>query len=169
MLRVLDSRLIFASTAMAVVSVLWWCRAQRSASPALALRLATAVVDGGRVDEITEIINVAYRVAEEGVLASDRMIPAETRRLISAGQLMLAELGGELVGTVQVKFMDVDFSKKAEFGLLSVKEGCRKQGLGGQIIGQVEALCKVRGCAALILDLLYRQVYTVVQPLVAPT
>ncbi|HEY1277860.1 MAG TPA: GNAT family N-acetyltransferase [Thermoleophilaceae bacterium] len=109
--------------------------------------------DGGRVEELTTLINDVYEGAESGLWrnGATRTTAAEVTALIQAGELTVATRSGRIVGSVRVHDVGADAS---EFGLLVAAEDQRGAGIGRALLDFVEARGRNRGLRAMQLELL---------------
>jgi ribosomal protein S18 acetylase RimI-like enzyme len=103
------------------------------------------------VEEITAMINAAYAAGEQGMWRPDtpRILEAEVRSLLDAGELMILRRNGALAGCVRVHTLD---AVTGELGLLSAAR--RDSGVGRELIALAEAWARERGLAGMRLSLL---------------
>jgi GNAT superfamily N-acetyltransferase len=103
------------------------------------------------VEQLTAMINAAYAAGEQGMWqpGTPRILKAEVRELLDAGELMLLRREGELAGCVRVHALDTE---TAELGLLSAAR--RDSGVGGELVALAEAWARGRGLTRMRLTLL---------------
>ncbi len=109
--------------------------------------------DGALVAAITELVNAAYALGEEGIWrdGARRVTAAEMAGLIGAGELVVAILEREVVGCVRVRRLD---GRTGELGMLAAAPRCWGSGLGRLLIEHAERLSRARGLDTMRLDLL---------------
>src|SRR4051794_6446193 len=81
------------------------------------------------VTRLTDLVNEVYAVAEAGMWqpSARRTDAAGIERMLRDGSLILAELDGEIVGSVKTELMG---DGVGEFGILVADPKQRGQGLG---------------------------------------
>lgn len=106
------------------------------------------------IEELCRMVNAAYLPAEKGMWMNDfpRTHMDEMRIFIQQGRLLVAELGGEVVGLVVVQLMVAE--RMAEFGMLVSALNYQKLGIGTQLIEKVEVWAKEQQLPQLRLELL---------------
>jgi GNAT superfamily N-acetyltransferase len=90
---------------------------------------------------LVPLINRAFEV-ELQFFTSERIDLEETLKHFQKGTFLLAESGGRLAGCNYVELRN----ESGYFGLLSVDPQHQGRGLGRQLIGQAEDLCRDAGC-----------------------
>jgi GNAT superfamily N-acetyltransferase len=97
--------------------------------------------------------NEVYDDAESGMWKrkGTRTNPAEVERLLRAHALILAEIDGGLVGSVNVNLMDDGIG---EFGMLVADRNRRGEGIGSALVVRAERWARERGCHTMRLELL---------------
>lgn len=115
-------------------------------SPAMAM-------DERLVDEITDLVNLVYVTAEEGlwVDGATRTTTMEMREMIAADQLAVAWMDGQIVGCVRIQQLD---DGVGEFGMLAAHPARRGEGVGRELLEFAERRCRQRGLATMQLELL---------------
>jgi GNAT superfamily N-acetyltransferase len=110
-------------------------------------------VEAGVVKCLSDMINGVYDVAESGMWkrAGTRIEPAAVERLLRAAALILAEIDGELVGSVHVSLMGEGV---AEFGMLAADPSHRGAGIGTALVRHAESWARQQGCHTMRLELL---------------
>jgi N-acetylglutamate synthase-like GNAT family acetyltransferase len=103
----------------------------------LPIRIATAA----DAPQITEVINAAFRVAEEFFMDGNRIAQAEVEESLTKGAFLLAESDGKLNGCVYVEMR----GERSYLGLLSVDPTSQQSGLGSQLMIAAERYCRERG------------------------
>jgi predicted N-acetyltransferase YhbS len=91
--------------------------------------------------KITDVINAAFRVAEEFFIDGLRIGQAEVEQLLGKGAFLLAETGDKLSGSVYVEMRGA----RSYLGLLSVDPASQKSGLGSLLMNEAENYCRQRG------------------------
>ena len=88
-------------------------------------------------EQITTLINSAFRPAEEFFVVGDRIDNEGVRDLLATGKFLLAETEGTLVGCV---YVEPRFTHDAHsyLGLLSVDPARQHSGLGSQLMDAAE-------------------------------
>ena len=109
--------------------------------------------DAGLADELAELINVVYAVAEEGLWSDGfkRTTPSELSALIAAGQIATATVAGETVGAVHVEDLEDD---AAIFGMLAADHAHRSLGVGRALVDFAEQESARKGLSTMRLELL---------------
>ena len=97
------------------------------------------------------MINAAYAAGEHGMWqpGTPRILEAEVRALLDAGELLIARRDEALAGCVRVHALD---EETAELGLLSA--AVRDGGVGGELVALAESWARERGLARMRLTLL---------------
>lgn len=106
------------------------------------------------IEDLCRMVNAAYLHAEKGMWMNDfpRTHMDEMRMFIQQGRVLVAELGGEIVGLVVVQLMITE--RMAEFGMLVSAPYYQKLGIGTQLIKKVEGWAKAQQVHRLRLELL---------------
>jgi predicted N-acetyltransferase YhbS len=92
-------------------------------------------------EQITAVINSAFRVAEEFFIAEDRITLEEVERLFTTGTFLIAEADSVLGGCVYVELR----GERSYLGLLSVDPSRQQSGLGSLLMTAGEKYCRERG------------------------
>ena len=103
-------------------------------------------------EEITTVINSAFRDAEKFFLEGDRVDVADVRNFLSSGKFLLAESEDTLLGCVYVEPRHVDSKRssaesqdRAYLGLLAVGPAHQQSGLGSALMDAAEDYCRALG------------------------
>jgi GNAT superfamily N-acetyltransferase len=130
-----------------------------SASISIELLDPAAARDSGLIEQLTALINDVYVTAEDGLWqnGATRTTPAEVSRFVDAGQIAVAEVDGELAGSVRVQALS---GVTGEFGLLVADPEHRGIGVGRALIEFAERHSHDRGLRAMQLELLVPRTWT---------
>jgi GNAT superfamily N-acetyltransferase len=114
---------------------------------------AVASSDAALVEELTDLVNDVYEVAESGLWRDDaiRTTTSEIADFIATGQIVVARRDGRIVGAVRVHDVGEDLS---EFGLLVAAQDERNTGVGRALLDFAEGDSRARGLRAMQLELL---------------
>jgi predicted N-acetyltransferase YhbS len=103
-------------------------------------------------EEITTVINSAFRDAEEFFVEGDRIDLADVLNFLSSGKFLLAESEHTLFGCVYVEPRYVDSNRssadsqdRAYLGLLAVGPAQQQSGLGSLLMDAAEDYCRALG------------------------
>ena len=107
------------------------------------IRIATA----SDSENITALINIAFRIAEGFFVNSDRITLAEVQQSFTTGAFLVAEDGSAMSGCVYVE----PRGERAYLGLLSVDPARQQGGLGSRLMAAAEEYCRER--AARFMDI----------------
>ena len=107
-----------------------------TASSPLQLRVATT----GDAEAITNLINVAFRRAEQFFIDEDRIELQGVLQLIENGEFLLAEENSRLVGCVSLE----PRGEGTYLGLLSVDPNLQQSGIGSRLVAFAEERCRER-------------------------
>lgn len=112
-----------------------------------------ASADGEVVAKLTEMINTVYAVAEDGLWrdGAARTTSDEVEGLISAGEIVVALLDDEIVGSMRLRELD---ERTGEFGMLVAAPDRRGFGIGRQLVRFAETGAMADGLAVMQLELL---------------
>ena len=126
---------------------------------AVALLHATAAEDPDLVGRLTNLINVVYEAAEDGLWlgGGQRTTPPEVAERVAAGEIAIATLGAELAGTIRIHEVAAG---TGEFGMLAADPAHRGIGIGRALIGFAEDLCRDRGLRSMQCELLVPRIGT---------
>jgi len=91
--------------------------------------------------QITDVINAAFRVAEEFFVDGMRISQEEVEQLLGTGAFLLADADEKLSGCVYVEMR----GERSYLGLLSVDPAIQKSGLGTLLMIEAENYCRQRG------------------------
>jgi GNAT superfamily N-acetyltransferase len=120
---------------------------------------AAAAANVGLVDDITDLVNRVYRVAEDGLWLDGavRTDVAEVAGLVRAGEIVVSRQDGELVGCVRVQHLDAE---TGEFGMLAADPDRRGTGIGRDLVRFAEQSCADAGRHTMQLELLVPRDWT---------
>jgi len=109
--------------------------------------------DTGLVDELAELINVVYAVAEEGLWGDGfkRTTAADLASMIAAGQIAVATRDGEIAGAIHIEDIGDDTTI---FGMLAAAFAHRSEGVGRALVDYAEQESAQRGRRTMQLELL---------------
>jgi GNAT superfamily N-acetyltransferase len=112
-----------------------------------------AAADTDLVATITELINRVYAAAEKGlwVEGAVRTTTTEVAEVIAAGEIAVARLDGQVVGSIRVQQLP---SGEGEFGMLVADPDRRGDGIGRELVRFAEELSWYRGLQVMQLELL---------------
>ena len=92
-------------------------------------------------EQITAVINAAFRIAEGFFIDSNRITLDEVHRYLDKGAFLVAEDSHGLSGCVYVELR----GERAYLGLLSVDPSRQQSGLGSRLMTAGEEYCRTRG------------------------
>ena len=98
-------------------------------------------------EQITDLINRAFRRAEGFFIETDRINLESVQELFKTGQIFVAESDGIVAACVYVE----PRGERAYLGLLSVDPTCQQSGLGSLLMNAAEEHC--RGLACRFMDI----------------
>ena len=107
-----------------------------SAPSPLQIRVATKA----DAKAITNLINVAFRRAEQFFIDDDRIDLPSVLRIIDSGEFLLAEENGRLVGCVSLE----PRGEGTYLGLLSVDPTIQQSGIGSRLMAFADDHCRER-------------------------
>jgi GNAT superfamily N-acetyltransferase len=110
-------------------------------------------LEADNVKRLSDLINEVYDDAESGMWKrkGTRTNPAEVECLLRAQALILAEIDGELVGSVNVNLMD---DGVGEFGMLVADRKYRGKGIGSALVDRAENWARNMACRTMRLEIL---------------
>ncbi|HXZ34210.1 MAG TPA: GNAT family N-acetyltransferase [Terriglobales bacterium] len=100
-------------------------------------------------EDITNVINAAFRRAESFFIEGDRIDSGKVCDLLKAGEFLAAFDGNTLVGCVYVERR----GERAYLGLLAVDPLRQASGLGSRLMTAAEEHCKKLGCGFIDLQI----------------
>src|SRR5262245_18618000 len=105
------------------------------------------------IKRLSDLINEVYDDAESGMWKrkGTRTNPAKVERLLRAQALILAEIDGMLVGSVNVNLMS---DRVGEFGMLVVDLNHRGKGIGSALVDRAENWARDMACHTMQIELL---------------
>jgi GNAT superfamily N-acetyltransferase len=105
------------------------------------------------IKRLSDLINEVYDDAESGMWKRKgaRTNPAEVERLLRDQALILAEIDGALVGSVNVNLMREGVG---EFGMLVADLNHRGEGIGSALVDHAENWARDMACHTMRLELL---------------
>jgi GNAT superfamily N-acetyltransferase len=101
-------------------------------------------LEADKLARLSDLINEVYDDAESGMWKrkGTRTHPAEVERLLRARALILAELDGMLVGSVNVNLLSDGIG---EFGMLAADRRYRGRGIGWALVQHAERWAREAG------------------------
>jgi GNAT superfamily N-acetyltransferase len=122
-------------------------------APRVELLAAGVADDASLMDDLAGVINHAYAIGEDGlwVEGATRTTPAGVAELVRSGGMLMATLGGEVVGCGFVRPLD---ATTADLGLISASPERQGAGVGREIVRSAEELVRSRGVTTMQLELL---------------
>lgn len=103
-------------------------------------------------EEITTVINSAFRAAEEFFVEGDRVDVGDVLNFLGSGRFLLAESEDTLLGCVYVGPRQLDSNRsppesqdRAYLGLLAVGPAHQQSGLGSMLMDAAEDYCRALG------------------------
>ncbi len=115
--------------------------------PALVAGVTFRRGDKADVSAATAVINDAY-LREAWLLPPPRITEAGLHEELRDGELLIAEIGGQIAGCVRFRRREDD----AYFGLLAVAREHQGRGLASLLVGRVEDAARASGLPAVRLD-----------------
>jgi predicted N-acetyltransferase YhbS len=101
------------------------------------IRIANSADD----EKIKNVINAAFKIAEEFFVDSNRITLAEVQQHRASGAFLVAESEEAITGCVYVE----PRGERAYLGLLSVDPARQQSGLGSRLMEAGEEYCRERG------------------------
>ncbi|MET9263977.1 GNAT family N-acetyltransferase [Amycolatopsis sp. NPDC004079] len=128
-------------------------------TPEIAVLPPSAAEDAALVALLTELVNTVYAKAEAGLWAgsADRTNASEMAGLVRAGEIAVARLAGDVVGSVRIQRLAEDLG---EFGLLAASPEVRGAGIGRELVRFAEDHWRAAGCTRMQLELLVPRGWT---------
>jgi GNAT superfamily N-acetyltransferase len=123
-------------------------------------QLPSAVGDDvALMERIADLTNEVYAVAEDGLWTegATRTTAEEVAELTRAGQIAVARLRGQVVGSVRIQRLD---ERTGEFGMLVADPAHRGTGIGRELVRFAERRCRAEGLRAMQLELLVPRAWT---------
>ncbi len=119
----------------------------------------TAGADVTLMERISELTNEAYAVAEAGLWmdGATRTSVGEIVELTRAGQIAVARVDRQVVGSVRVQRLD---ERTGEFGMLCADPAHRGVGIGRELVRFVERKSRAQGMSTMQLELLVPRDWT---------
>jgi len=110
-------------------------------------------LEADNIKRLSDLINEVYDDAESGMFKrkGTRTDPAHVERLLRARTLILAEIDGVLVGSVNVNLLS---DGVGEFGMLVADRSYRGSGIGSALVEHAELWARQQGCHTMRLELL---------------
>jgi GNAT superfamily N-acetyltransferase len=123
-------------------------------APKVTTRFPVAAdLEAANVERLSGLINEVYDDAESGMWKrkGTRTHPAEVERLLRGRALILAEIDGLVVGSVNVNLLG---DGVGEFGMLVADRRFRGVGIGSALVEQAEGWARQQGCHTMRLEIL---------------
>jgi GNAT superfamily N-acetyltransferase len=110
-------------------------------------------LEADNIERLSDLITDVYDDAESGMFKrkGTRTNPAQVERLLRARSLILAEIDGVLVGSVNVNLRSEGVG---EFGMLVADRKYRAFGIGSALVERAEQWARHQGCHTMRLELL---------------
>ena len=99
------------------------------------------IASSADAEQITAVINAAFRIAEEFFVDGNRITLDEVHQFLDKGAFLVAEDAHGLSGCVYVE----PRGERAYLGLLSVDPSRQQSGLGSRLMTAGEEYCRTRG------------------------
>jgi GNAT superfamily N-acetyltransferase len=111
------------------------------------------------VQQVADLVNAVYAVAEEGlwVDGAARTTTSEVAGLIRAREIAVARLDGRIVGAVRIQRLD---DATGEFGMLAAHPAHRGLGIGRDLMRFAEGASRAAGLGSMQLELLVPREWT---------
>lgn len=111
------------------------------------------------IKRLSDLINEVFDNAESGMWKRKgiRTNPVEVERLLRAKALILAEIDGMLVGSVNINFFRDGFG---EFGMLVADRKYRGLGIGSALVEHAEKWARQNACHTMRLEILAPRYWT---------
>jgi GNAT superfamily N-acetyltransferase len=111
------------------------------------------------VQQVADLVNAVYAVAEEGlwVDGAARTTTSEVAGLIRAREIAVARLDGRIVGAVRIQRLD---DATGEFGMLAAHPAHRGLGIGRDLMRFAEGTSRAAGLGSMQLELLVPREWT---------
>lgn len=112
--------------------------------------------DKTKMEQITNVVNDVYRESEKSLWKNEvvRTTVTEITELTENGEIAVAQLGEEIIGSVRIRRMD---EHTGEFGMLAVNKRYQGKGIGRQLIDFAERECEKEQLQKMQLELLVPQ------------
>jgi GNAT superfamily N-acetyltransferase len=110
-------------------------------------------LEADNIKRLSDLINDVYDDAESGMWkrTGTRTNPAEVERLLRAQALIVAEIDGVLVGSVNVNLVS---DGVGEFGMLVADRKYRGKGIGSALVDRAEKWAREHTCHTMRLEIL---------------
>ncbi|GAB7044312.1 MULTISPECIES: GNAT family N-acetyltransferase [Catenuloplanes] len=120
----------------------------------ISLAAAGSAGDTAFIAEVTALVNDVYATGEKGIWRDEtaRTDTAEIAAFVRAGEIAVARLGTELVGSVRVQRLPDGIG---EFGMLAAHPRHRGTGVGRDLVAFAEGWARDQGLGVMQLELLY--------------
>jgi GNAT superfamily N-acetyltransferase len=101
----------------------------------------------GDIAEIVAVVNAAFQVESE-FRAGDRTSLADISRLMQSSMFLVAAEDESVVGAVLVRITGAT----GYFGMLAVRPGLQRSGIGRALLEAAEDYCRAHGCVEMTLS-----------------
>jgi GNAT superfamily N-acetyltransferase len=110
-------------------------------------------LEDDNIKRLSNLINEVYDDAESGMWKrkGTRTSPAEVERLLRTRALILAEIDGQIVGSVNV---NLSSDGVGEFGMLVADRDYRGLGIGSALVTHAETWARQQACHTMRLEIL---------------
>jgi GNAT superfamily N-acetyltransferase len=111
------------------------------------------------VERVTGLVNQVYAESEKGLWrrSTDRTSVDEITGFVTAGEIAVARVDGDLAGSVRVQRLD---EATGEFGMLAADPARRGLGIGRDLVRFAERVSRDVGCREMQLELLVPRDWT---------
>jgi ribosomal protein S18 acetylase RimI-like enzyme len=111
------------------------------------------------VERVTGLVNQVYAESEKGLWqrSTDRTSVAEVTGFVTAGEIAVALVGGDVAGSVRIQRLD---EATGEFGMLAADPARRGLGVGRELVRFAERASREAGCRDMQLELLVPRDWT---------
>ncbi|MEV6442357.1 GNAT family N-acetyltransferase [Amycolatopsis sp. NPDC051716] len=111
------------------------------------------------VERVTGLVNQVYAESEKGLWqgSTDRTSVDEITGYVTAGEIAVALVGGDVAGSVRIQRLD---EATGEFGMLAADPARRGLGVGRELVRFAERASREAGCREMQLELLVPRDWT---------
>jgi ribosomal protein S18 acetylase RimI-like enzyme len=111
------------------------------------------------IERVTGLVNQVYAESEKGLWqgSTDRTSVDEITGFVTAGEIAVALVGGDVAGSVRIQRLD---EATGEFGMLAADPARRGLGVGRELVRFAERASREAGCREMQLELLVPRDWT---------